>query len=137
MNFGALGGDDINKNGAAGILGLVGIDDLDSEGESVFDFTDVLGIEGSGDEFRGAFDGGLAADDLNAGLGGFVEQDDCFAIDGMSGEGVLGVLVAEVNLVTFFDDDLSLGSFSGGVDLNEEDSGRRAGFGGGDFEGWV
>ena len=73
MNFGALGGDDINKNSAAGIFGLVWVNDLDSEGESVFDFADVLGVEGSRDEFRGAFDGCLAADDLNAGLGGLVE----------------------------------------------------------------
>ena len=74
---------------------------------------------------------------MNAGLGRFVEEDDCLAIEGMTGEGVLGVLVAKVNLVAFFDDDLSFGCFSGGVDLGEEDPGRGPGFGGGELERWV
>ena len=54
MDFGALAGDDIDENGAAGILGLVGVDDLHGERESVFDFADVVvGIEGpDGDDSR-------------------------------------------------------------------------------------
>ncbi|MEZ7970378.1 MAG: hypothetical protein QMC23_11950 [Rubritalea sp.] len=52
----------------------------------------------------------------------------------MTGEGVLGVLVAQVNFVALFDDDFPLGCFSGGVDLGEEDPGRGTGLGGGKFE---
>ena len=116
---------------------MVGVDDLDGEGEAVFDLAGVVGVEGTGDESWGGFDGGFAVDDLEAGLGRFVEEDDGLAVEGMAGEGVLGVLVAQVDLVSLFDDDLAFGGFGGGVDFGVKDAGGGTGFGGGEDEGWV